>query len=287
MRDMAETNPATSSEPAAKRGRLARLRPWVQTAFLGVWLVPLGKAANLHRAPGCVFHCHACPLSAFACPIGVAAAFFALPYLAVPLLVIGVLVLVAGLVGSMVCGWACPFGFLQDLAAKIPLPKLRIPNWMGYGRYLVLIGMVIVVPFFWGSSHALYICRSCPAGALEAGVPIMIQQAVTGQAIEWMSAYKFVILGAFVVMMLLTYRPWCKVFCPLGGLLGLFNRVSLFHLRFRSSACRQCNLCRTNCSMGVAVEKRVNTADCTRCLQCTTCGAIELAVGLKRANRSD
>ena len=38
---------------------------------MGVWLAPVGQW--LHAIPGCVFHCYSCPLSSFACPVGVAA----------------------------------------------------------------------------------------------------------------------------------------------------------------------------------------------------------------------
>ena len=49
-----------TARPALGR-KLSRLRPWVQTGFLGVWLAPVGRW--LHGIPGCVFHCYSCPLS--------------------------------------------------------------------------------------------------------------------------------------------------------------------------------------------------------------------------------
>jgi len=277
MRDMAEPNAKPSPSPPSATRRIARWRPWVQAAFLGVWLGPLGL--RLHSIPGCVFHCYACPLASFACPVGVAAQFSALHL--VPLLALGVVVTVAVLVGAMVCGWACPFGFLQDLLAKVPLPKLRIPSWMGYGRYLVLIALVVAVPYLWGEANALFICRVCPAGALEAAVPFMARQAAGGNPIQWMSPAKWVILIAFLVAALLTFRPWCVVLCPLGGFLALFNRSSLLRLRFDPKTCSECNLCRSQCSMGVKVDVNVNDSRCIRCLECTTCGAIRLSTALR------
>jgi ferredoxin-type protein NapH len=83
-----------------------------------------------------------------------------------------------------------------------------------------------------------------------------------------------VILAAFLIAALVIHRPWCKIFCPLGGFLALFNRVSLFHLRFKSSECTECNLCRSRCDMGVKLDLQANAADCIRCLECTTCGAL-------------
>ena len=110
-------------------------RLWVQTAFLLVWLDPL--AVRMHTMCSPVFHCYACPLATFACPIGVIAQFSALHMF--PFVAVGLLILVGSLLGSLICGWICPFGLLQDLAAKVPTPRLKIPNWMGYFRYMYAV----------------------------------------------------------------------------------------------------------------------------------------------------
>ncbi|MCJ7543243.1 MAG: 4Fe-4S binding protein, partial [Phycisphaerae bacterium] len=104
--------------------------------------------------------------------------------------------------------------------------------------------------------------------------------------VEWMSAGKFVILGAFLLAAVLTYRPWCAVLCPLGGFLALFNRGSLLRLRFDPRACTECNLCRSRCAVGVTVDINVNDARCIRCLECTTCGAIRLSTALRKGGGS-
>jgi len=276
-------SPAGSDRPAAELGvKLSRLRPWVQTAFLAVWLAPLGRW--LAAFPSCVFHCYSCPLSSFACPVGVAAnyaamfpAVFELPYL-----LIGVLLLAGALVGSLICGWACPFGFVQDLLGKITPWKLGLPPWMGLLRYAVLVGLVLALPLILGARNIPFedqpisICRLCPAGALEAGLPYSIKSLMAGEG--WlMSWFKTAILVTFLVSAVVTYRPWCRIFCPLGGGLALFNRWSMFHLRFNGAACVECNLCRSRCPVGVKVDQKVNVTNCIRCLECTKCGAIKPA----------
>ena len=73
-----------------------------------------------------------------------------------------------------------------------------------------------------------------------------------------MSGLKTGILISFFAAALFIHRPWCRMFCPLGGFLALFNRVSLFHLRYNPKECVECNLCRSRCSMGVKVDQKVN-----------------------------
>lgn len=266
---------------AAEFGRrLSRVRPWVQAGFLGVWLAPVGRW--LHGIPGCVFHCHSCALSAFACPVGVAANYAALlpVVFEVPFLLIGALVAVGAVSGSLACGWACPFGFLQDLLGRITRTKFDLPGWVGHMRYATLVGFVLVLPLYLGFKGVPYdeqvisICRLCPAGALEAGVPYSIRSVLDGNG--WvMSGFKSAILISFFGAALFIHRPWCRLFCPLGGFLALFNRISLFHLQFAPQTCTECSLCRSRCAMGVKVEQQVNVTGCIRCLECTTCGALQ------------
>lgn len=256
----------------------SKLLPWrmgVQSAFLLVWLDPL--SLRWHNMCSPVFHCYACPLSTFACPIGVIAQFSALHVF--PFVAVGLLIAVGVLFGSLICGWACPFGFLQDLVARIPTPKFDLPKAAGYFRYVVLIVAVLAVPYFFSEEHPLFICRVCPAGALEAAIPNMTQQAVTGQKIAWPNALKLTVLGLFLTAIFFMKRPWCRLLCPLGAIFGLFNRVSAFFLRLEPDECTHCEWCHELCEYGIEPEKTPNDSLCTRCLKCTSCGPGALTLG--------
>lgn len=254
---------------------LARWRMWIQSAFLLLWLDPLGL--RLHSMCGPVFHCYACPLATFACPIGVLASFTALHIF--PFIAAGLLVLAAAVFGSLICGWACPFGFLQDLLGKIPTPKFDLPKWTAHLRYAVLIGAVFLVPYFFGKDHPLFICRFCPAGGLEAAVPSMMSQALAGQQIVWPNALKLTILVLFLVAVFFVRRPWCRILCPLGAIFSLFNRVSVFFLRLNPDKCTHCERCHKLCEFGIEPEKSPNDLRCVRCLECTRCGPGALTLG--------
>lgn len=252
--------------------KLVPWRIWVQLSFLLVWLDPMGLRLHSMCAP--VFHCYACPLATFACPIGVIAEFSALHVF--PFVAVGLLVVVGAVLGTLICGWVCPFGLLQDLGAKVPTPKFDPPRWASHFRYAVLAVTVLAVPYLLGNEHFLFVCRVCPAGGLEAGVPDMISQAATGQAVVWPNAIKLTIMVLFVGAIFFIKRPWCRVLCPLGAIFSLFNRVSMFFLRVDPSQCTDCRQCHKLCEFGVQPDKSPNDSRCVRCLECTACGPAAL-----------
>jgi polyferredoxin len=246
--------------------------------FLLVWLDPF-MLRMLHIC-GPVFHCYSCPLATVACPIGILGHFAA--WHMIPFIALGTLILFGAMIGTAVCGWMCPFGLLQDLIGKTPVRKFNLPNWTGYGRYAVLLGLVVAIPFFFGIGHWLFFCSICPAGALEGGMYNVAQQASAGEPIVWPNAIKMTILIGLVVSAVFFMRPWCTVLCPLGGIFALFNRFSAFSLRFRHQSCRTCGSCDTRCRYGVLPAKDVNNARCIRCLECTDCNALTIGTVFDR-----
>lgn len=268
-------------------GVFARLQPyrlWIQTAFLAVWLAPFGLQYSGFCAP--VFHCYACPLAAFGCPIGALAESSAAGL--IPFMTIGLLVLFGALVGSLFCGWACPFGWLQDLGAKIPTPKFDLPRWTGHFRFVVLGATVLAIPYFFGLEHKLFFCRVCPVGGLEVAGPNVVSQAIHGQTITWPNGLKITVVVLFLVSMLFIRRPWCRVLCPLGAIFSAMNRFSGFFLKFDRNKCTTCGRCTKLCQYGIDPEKSPNDLRCIRCLECTRCklGALVPQTILHRRKKS-
>ena len=256
--------------------RFTKLRTWVQLGFLALWLNPL---VYLPHVCGLAFHCHACPLASFACPIGALAGCAA--WHIVPFAIIGLLLAVALSLGSLICGWACPFGLLQDLAAKLPTRKRPLPAWTGYGRYVVLAVFVVAVPYWLGEDSRLFICRLCPAGTLEAALPYTVESGT------WPSVPRLVVLVPFLAALVFFRRPWCQVLCPLGGLLALGNRWSLLRVRLDAARCTRCGRCAKACPVGLDPTEELDTSRCIRCLQCadSACGAITATMTVPRPGR--
>ena len=277
---MAMAGPTQDVKQKPRGGR--RWRPWVQAAFLLVWLDPTGLRIRSMCAP--VFHCYACPLATLGCPIGVLAGFSALHIF--PFIALGLVLAVGALVGTALCGWACPFGFLQDLAGRVPTPRFRLPGWTGYLRYAVLVGLVLAVPHFFGKDHPLYFCRLCPAGALEAALPGVVRAAWVGGETVWPNAAKIAVTAVVVAALFVTWRPWCRVLCPLGALYSLANRVSLLALRLDRAEFAACRQCRKACRAGIDPMVSPNDSRCVRCLDCTGhCSALEVGTVFGKRRR--
>lgn len=111
--------------------------------FLNIWFgnVTLTGAMGV-CAPG--LYCHGCPWAPLACPLGVLVN--AATLRVVPLLALGTLALVGALGGRLVCGWVCPFGWLQDMLNKIRGRKYRIPGQLEYVKYAILVVFVLLIP---------------------------------------------------------------------------------------------------------------------------------------------
>ena len=95
-------------------------------------------------------NCYSCPGALGSCPIGSLQAVIAGRSFDFSFYVAGFLIMVGAVCGRFVCGWLCPFGLLQDLLHKIPVPlklrKLPGDKWLKYLRYVVLVLFVVLLP---------------------------------------------------------------------------------------------------------------------------------------------
>lgn len=219
-------------------------------------------------------NCYACPSSVFACPIGTLQHYSIIR--AVPVYFIGFFVLFCVAVGRMACGTFCPFGLLQDLLHKVPSSRLRIPPWMTYIRYAVLLGLVLIIPFF---TFAPWFSKLCPVGTLIAGIPWVAMNPEIRLMVGELFFVKLAILLLVVVLSILSKRPFCRVICPLGAIFSLFNRISILRLSWDEESCTHCDKCTRICPMDISIYKDANSHNCIRCLDCTQCPAVSVHMG--------
>ena len=226
-----------------------------------------------------ILNCYSCPSAIGACPIGsIQNSFASLKFnLSIAsyqfgLYVIGVLGAVGSLVGRMPCGWLCPFGLLQEALYKIRSPKIHIPKFMSYGRYVFLVLFVFLLPLLvldqYGFGQTWFCKWICPAGTLEAGIPLVILNEGIRSQVGLLFSWKMFVLILFLVWMVFSQRPFCRTTCPLGAIFGLFNKVSLFRMAVDDNKCIECDTCYKNCPVDLKIYESSNSPDCVRCLKC-------------------
>jgi ferredoxin-type protein NapH len=240
-------------------------------------------APYLKYLPCPSLNCYACPLAAFACPIGTLQHFAIVG--AFPFLLLGILTMVGGLIGRWACGYLCPFGLFQDLLARIRRAKLELPFWLGWGRYISLFGVAILIPMLTGEP---WFSKLCPAGTLEAGIPYVLggifhvklpgQPAQIFAMIGPLFYAKLAITAAVIAAAISIKRPFCRFICPLGAIFGVFNRVSLLRIRLDKSCSRDTGDYRRICPVDIDIRDDAGSAKCIRCMQCTKCPGVSQGI---------
>ena len=157
----------------------------------------------------------------------------------------------------------------QDLLAKVPLPKVKPPRWLDrplrYLKYVILILLVALAVLLREPTFCKYLC---PAGLLEAGLPLTSLNPQLAGMRGPLFYVKLAIAVAIVLLSLLIFRPFCKYLCPLGAFYGLFNGAGLYRMDVSEDKCVRCGKCLNACPMAVDVVKSPNSPECIRCGKC-------------------
>jgi len=230
--------------------------------------------------------CYACPLAMFACPIGTLQHFVIIGVF--PFFLLGILFLIGALVGRWACGYLCPFGLFQDILARIRKKKLDPPSWLSWGRYVSLFGVAIIIPAL---THEPWFSKLCPVGTIEAGIPYvaaaLLKIKLPGQPFDALGMVgnlfwlKIFLLALTIAAAIYIKRPFCRYICPLGGIFGMFSRVSLLQIKVDQYETSEKVDCKKLCPVDMDITQDPGSADCIRCLQCTKCPGVKLEKPIK------
>lgn len=138
--------------------------------------------------------------------------------------------------GRTFCAGACPLGAIQDLLIIKPI---SVSSWVRKTLSFiphVYLGLAVL---FAATGTDFIICRYDPfVGIFRMDGP-----------------YTMIFLGAgFLLLGMFFARPYCRVFCPYGVLLGWMSRFSRKHMTITPTKCVQCKLCSDSCPFD-AIEK--------------------------------
>ncbi|MBF0384263.1 MAG: 4Fe-4S binding protein [Candidatus Omnitrophica bacterium] len=235
-------------------------------------------------------NCHSCPSALFSCPIGTIQHFMTIHKF--PYLVSGYLAAVGISVGALPCGWLCPFGLIQDLLYKINSVKIKIHEKLTVLRYYSLIFLVIFFPLM---TQETWFSKICPMGTIQAAIPWVVwnpvipvygEPAVSLKTLGFLFIAKILIAFSFIGLFIISKRPFCRLICPLGAILGLFNRVSLLRLGVNTKDCKDCQKCRDICPVDINISDDPQASTCVRCFKCLHCENVKISLG-KRSKKEE
>lgn len=263
--------------------RFSRVRGWIQagaTLLTNIHL-PNFFRGGIYQGKGksvCVpgLNCYSCPAASGACPIGSFQAVVGSSKFGFSYYITGFLILLGVLLGRFICGFLCPFGWLQELLHKIPSKKLSTKKLkpLTYLKYIILLLAVVLLPMLAVNDVGMgdpFFCKYiCPQGVLEGAIPLSLVNEGIRAALGTLFVQKLFILIAVVALSILFYRPFCKWICPLGAFYALLNKISLLEIKMDEQKCVSCGKCAASCKMDVDVRKTPNHAECIRCGKCIT-----------------
>lgn len=260
---------------------LIRFRGWVQAGatLLSNLHLPNFLKGSLYQGAGkavCVpgLNCYSCPAASGSCPIGALQAAVGSPQYRFSYYIVGFLLLLGMLLGRAICGFLCPFGWLQELLHKIPTKKFSSQKLkpLRYLKYGILVVMVCMLPVLAANDVGIgdpFFCKYlCPQGVLEGAIPLSLVNPSIRAALGKLFSWKLSILLTIIVLSVLFFRPFCKWLCPLGAFYALLNRMSLFRMQVDRDKCVSCGKCAKACKMDVDVTKTPNHTECIRCGMC-------------------
>jgi len=215
-----------------------------------------------------------------------------------PWLPIASFILTAVVLGRSLCGWVCPFGFIQDFLAYIKKRhmqvSLRTHQSMVNVKYFFLAATLFASGTL-AASLAMGVGQSykraigvfapapfntlSPSDTLFAIVPRIVLKAWSGATVESLLAspllwVRLFILGVFLILAVYVPRSWCLYACPHGALLAFLNRFSFLGLKRDPVKCTKdgCRRCVEVCPMKIRILElpweKFADPECIYCLKC-------------------
>jgi len=224
--------------------------------------------------------------------------------------VIWALLLIAGtiVIGRFFCGWVCPMGTINHLFSsykperkgKRRVDANRYKKWMSIKYYLLfaLIAMALLTSMQAGLLDPIpFLVRSLAVSilpgisfGLRTGLDFLYGTNIA--SLQWLADagyrvfgtsllsikpqyyyFGFVLGAVFLAVAVLNRfvtRFWCRGVCPLGALLGLLSRWSIFGMEKNHSRCDDCNRCLLHCQGACDPQGKVpwRQAECHLCMNC-------------------
>ena len=196
------------------------------------------------------------------------------------IVIIGTIIL-----GRIYCGWVCPLGTLNHIFSSLKSEKKkdkiinsnRYKNWQSL-KYYILFGMLAAALFTSLQTGLLdpisltirslsisiipginYVMRYVLDLMYASDISLLVFFSDIGYRIFGNNLFTFqqlyfhnsFIIGFIFITVLIFNRSitrfWCRSICPLGALLGIFSKLSIFGMEKKNEKCTYCDKCLVHC----------------------------------------
>ncbi|MBQ8476438.1 4Fe-4S binding protein [bacterium] len=188
------------------------------------------------------------------------------------LISLAVLLVITLLFGRFYCSTLCPFGILQEFVNLI-YNKIK-------GKKLPNIEYIELNPVKY---YILALCFGTLIGTSALVIRYFDPYTIFGSFVS-ISAYGIIITFAVLVLVFFKNRFFCTSICPVGALLGLISKFSVFKMQMDDN-CIKCGMCARYCPSKCIDKdnKKVNNENCVKCLKCTSvCPKNAMKYGIKK-----
>jgi ferredoxin len=191
------------------------------------------------------------------------------------------------LFGRVFCGWICPFGTLNQavgflgrrrrkLSAQLAANRFRPAQAVKYYILAFFLAAALLLPQPWPASASLQIGLLDPLPLLYRSIHLFVLpladrfvQGLSALPRHYEGAWPVaVVFAAALLLNLHLPRFYCRFICPLGALLGVLTRFSLWRIGQPEGACTACRECERNCEGACTPSEKIRTSECVMCLNC-------------------
>lgn len=193
--------------------------------------------------------------------------------------------------GRIYCSVICPMGVFQDLVIRVR--KLLSPKGRKPKRHFVkeprivrygVLALVIVTALTFSQLLLTVLAPYSAYGRMVRSIVGLSRGESLAPALLITAAATLVVI---CVCAWIWGRGWCNTVCPVGSVLGLVSRFSLFKVSIDQSQCVSCRKCEKGCKSS-CIDIDTHTIDHSRCVDCFDCldscpkGGIKLRFSLPR-----
>lgn len=176
--------------------------------------------------------------------------------------------------GRIYCSVICPMGVFQDLVIRVH--KLLSPKGRKPKRHFVkeprivrygVLALVIVTALTFSQLLLTVLAPYSAYGRMVRSIVGLSRGESLAPALLITAAATLVVI---CVCAWIWGRGWCNTVCPVGSVLGLVSRFSLFKVSIDQSQCVSCRKCEKGCKSS-CIDIDTHTIDHSRCADCFDC----------------